>query len=320
MELHLVVSIIFALAIFLIFFGLDRLSASQASTIESRLDRYATRQTPINLPDQPNLNQPKANRLNHLLAASAGSQIATDLARADLKLTVSEYVVFSIISTLAGFLLALIIFRGDAALILAIGGGAAGFYAPRWYVRFLQRKRLSSFNSQLGDTITLLANSLRSGYSLLQSMETVSKELPPPISTEFARVTREIGLGLSIQEALLNLLRRIPSEDLDMMITAVNIQHEVGGNLSEILDTIAFTIRERVRIKGEIRSITAQQKLSATLLSALPLLLGLVLYALNPTYISKLWADLCGWMMLIVGGIMVAAGYLVIQKIVAIEV
>jgi tight adherence protein B len=318
MNPSLVISGLFALGVFLIFFGLDRFSAGQ-TTIESRLDRYAMRQGPA-LPNQPNLNQPKANRLNRLLAASAGSQIATDIARADLKLTVAEYVLLNIASTLIGLLAALLLFQGDARWLLAIAGGVVGFYGPRFYLRYLQQKRLTTFNSQLGDTIVLLSNSLRSGYSLLQSMETVAKELPAPMSVEFTRVTREIGLGLSIQEALANLLRRIPSEDLDMMITAVNIQHEVGGNLADILDTIAFTIRERVRIKGEIRSITAQQKLSGTILSLLPVLLGIVLYAMNPNYISKLWADLCGWIMLLVGGTMIAIGYFVVQRIVAIEV
>ena len=140
------------------------------------------------------------------------------------------------------------------------------------------------------------------------------------MSVEFLRVTREIGLGLTTQEALANLLRRIPSSDLDLMITAINVQHEVGGNLAEILDTIAFTIRERVRIVGEIRSITAQQRLSGTLLSGLPILLGLVLYVLNPSYMSKLWQETCGWVMMGTGLVMIVAGYFAIRKIVSIEV
>ncbi len=320
MDSNLIVSGLFALGIFFIFFGLDILSASQTSTIESRLDRYATRQGTLNLPNQPGLNQPKANRLNRLLAASAGSQIATEIARADLKFTVSEYVLLNIGTTLSGFLLALVLFEGDARYLFAIAGGVVGFYSPRFYIRRLQQKRLQAFNNQLGDTIVLLANSLRSGYSLLQSMETVSKELQPPMSVEFTRVTREIGLGLSIPESLANLLRRIPSDDLDMMITAINIQHEVGGNLADILDTIAFTIRERVRIVGEIRSITAQQRISATILSLLPVLLGVVMYLMTPKYMSQLWSNTCGWIMLFTGGAMIVAGYVVIQKIVSIEV
>ncbi len=317
MELQIAVSVTFAFAVFVTFYGLDQYYSNSASLIESRLDRYAARQATL-IPQGASVHGFRPTRLNRLLAASAGQQIATELARADLKLTTSEYVLLNIGSTLIGFLVGLIIFRGN--FILAIAGAVVGFYAPRWYVRFLQGKRLKAFNNQLGDTIILLSNSLRSGYSLLQSMETVSKELMAPMSVEFARVTREIGLGLTIQEALANLLRRIPSDDLDLMITAVNVQHEVGGNLAEILDTIAFTIRERIRIKGEINSITAQQRLSATLLSVLPILLGLVMYAMNPNYISGLWRDTCGWVMMVVGGIMIIIGYIVIRKIVDIEV
>ena len=318
MEANLIVSIVSGLAIFLIFFGIDRVVAGSNSAIESRLDRYASRPSLSGSPVQTAMMRPTGSNFNRMLAARAGSRIATDLARADLKLTTSEFVLFNIAGILVGFLLGLVIFRAN--MVLALVGAVAGFYAPRWYISFLQRKRLNSFNGQLGDTIILLSNSLRSGYSLLQSMETVSKELAAPMSVEFARVTREIGLGLTIQEALANLLRRIPSDDLDLMITAVNVQHEVGGNLAEILDTIAFTIRERVRIVGEIRSITAQQRLSASLLSVLPIVLGLVLYALNPSYISGLWSNVCGWMMMITGGTLIVIGYLIIRKIVTIEV
>lgn len=318
MDPTLVVSLITGIAVLLIFVGIDRVVESSNSAVESRLDRYASRPTASSPATRGQVMKPQGSKLNQLLAARAGSQIATDLARADLKLTPSEFVLFNIASVLVGYLLGLVIFRGN--VVLALVGAGAGFYGPRWYVSFLQSQRLNSFNGQLGDTIILLSNSLRSGYSLLQSMETVSKELPAPMSVEFGRVTREIGLGLTIQEALGNLLRRIPSDDLDLMITAINVQHEVGGNLAEILDTIAFTIRERVRIVGEIRSITAQQRLSATLLSVLPIILGLVLYALNPSYISGLWSNLCGWIMMITGGTLIIIGYLIIRRIVNIEI
>jgi tight adherence protein B len=318
MNPSLLVSMLAGLAVFLIFFGIDRVIAGSSSMIESRLGRYASRPIGASSSDQIAGRKPQQGRLNRMLAASAGSQIATDLARADLKLTTSEFVLANIACIMIGFLMGLVVFRANLALALV--GAVVGFFAPRWYISFLQRKRLNAFNGQLGDTIILLSNSLRSGYSLLQSMETVSKELPPPISVEFGRVTREIGLGLTVQEALANLLRRIPSEDLDLMITAINVQHEVGGNLAEILDTIAFTIRERVRIVGEIRSITAQQRLSSSLLSILHILLGLVLYALNPSYVSGLWSNLCGWIMMVTGGTLIVLGYFIIRKIVDIEV
>ncbi|HET6261064.1 MAG TPA: type II secretion system F family protein, partial [Chloroflexia bacterium] len=155
-------------------------------------------------------------------------------------------------------------------------GMAVGFFGIDWYVKFRISKRLKDFNAQLGDTISLMANSLRSGYSLLQSMELVSREAPDPIGAEFKRVVREVGLGLSAQDSLNNLLRRMPSDDLDLLITAINIQYEVGGNLAQILDTISHTIRERVRIKGEISVLTAQGRMSGYLITALPGLIGVV--------------------------------------------
>jgi tight adherence protein B len=148
----------------------------------------------------------------------------------------------------------------------------------------------------------------------------VAEQLPDPIAAEFHRVTQEIGLGLHYEEALNNMLRRVPSDDLDLMITAVNIQGRVGGNLAEILDTIGHTIRERIRIKGEIRVLTAQQMISGYILTGLPLALALVLYLINKTYISRMFTDPCGWIMIGVGFLMLFLGFLAIRKIVDIEV
>src|SRR5205814_6395068 len=173
-------------------------------------------------------------------------------------------------------------------VIFTIAGIAVGFFAPDWYVKFRMGKRIKSFNEQLGDTIGLLANSLRSGYSLLQSMELVSRESPDPIGAEFKRVVREVGLGLSPQDALNNLLRRMPSEDLDLLITAINIQYEVGGNLAQILETIGHTIRERVRIKGEIQVLTAQGRISAYVITGLPIVLTSVITLSNTQYVAAM--------------------------------
>jgi tight adherence protein B len=188
------------------------------------------------------------------------------------------------------------------------------------YVKIQQRRRLNAFNDQLGDTINLLANSLRSGYSLLQSMETVARELPAPISEEFARVVREVGLGLSNEQAMNNMLRRIQSDDLDLMITAINVQHEVGGNLAEILEIIGYTIRERVRIKGEIRVLTAQGVISSYVISFLPIAMGLLLFLMNPDYIGAMFTELCGWIMVGVAVTGIVTGFIATQKIVRIEV
>jgi tight adherence protein B len=189
---------------------------------------------------------------------------------------------------------------------------------------------MRAFDGQLSDTLNLWVNALRSGYSVLQAMEAIATELPPPVSVEFERVVQEVRLGLSVAQALDNMYHRVPSEDLDLVITAVNIQREVGGNLAEVLDNISFTIRERVRIKGEIRTLTAQGRISGTIISLLPIGLGLVLYLINPEYVSQLWimeapwifpnVIPCGYVLIGVGGLMIFLGWLAIRKIVSIEV
>ena len=157
----------------------------------------------------------------------------------------------------------------------------------------------------------------------MQALEAVSRELPPPISDEFRRVVQEMQLGVPMETALDNLLRRIPSDDLDFVVTAINVQREVGGNLSEILDSISFTIRERVRIKGEIRVLTAQVRASGTLLSLVPLVLTLILWFLNRDYLMSFFDGpdpICGWLAMGLIVIMIAAGYFVMMKIADIEV
>jgi tight adherence protein B len=320
MEMTIGISVLAFLSIFVLFFGIDRVLSSHSSVIESRLDRYASRPAVDAELLEAAATQPRLVRgLNRMIASRSNSnQLATQLARANVKLTVSEFVLINIAAVLIGFLVALFLTSNN--LILALIGAVVGFYMPRFYVRRLQAKRLDAFNNQLGDTLVLLSNSLRTGYSLLQSMETVSKELPAPISTEFARVVREIGLGLTVQEAMAHLLERINSDDLDLVITAINIQHEVGGNLAEILDTIAHTIRERVRIKGQIRALTASQRLSGNVVALLPVAVGIFLAVFNPSYVSGLWKETCGVGMLVFGAITIISGYFAIRKITDIEV
>ncbi len=250
------------------------------------------------------------------------------LSRADIKLRVTEYLGLVVLSTIAGAAAAYFFFSGQIILVLV--GALVGMRLPRMYLGYAEKKRMNAFNNQLGDTLNLWVNALRSGYSVLQGMETIATELPPPVSVEFERVVQEVRLGLSVEQALNNMYRRVPSEDLDLVITAVNIQREVGGNLAEVLDTISFTIRERVRIKGEIRTLTAQGRASAWIISLLPIALGLLLYAINPGYVSQLWAMEkpfiiegvfpCGWIVLGIGATMIGIGAFAIQKIVQIEV
>ena len=252
-----------------------------------------------------------------LVRRGFGARISDQLAQANLRLTVTEFVVITFLS-IAGLAVAAT-FLFDS-WVFGIFGGIPGYFLPRFYVAFTKRGRLSRFDGQLGDCINLMVNGLRSGYSMLQAMETVAKELPPPISDEFARVVQEVGLGLTAEQSLNNMYRRIPSDDLDLMITAVNVQHEVGGNLAEILDIISFTIRERVRIKGEIRTLTAQAQLSGYIISGLPIALGLLLFMMNRTYMLGMFRHNCGLIMAGVAVLGIVVGFIVMKKITAIEV
>ncbi len=217
---------------------------------------------------------------------SYGDKIARELARADLKFKVAEYFILIATTILVGALFTWFIGNRHpiSALIGAIGGGLA----PGIYVKRQQKQRLQKFNDQLPDMLNLMVNGLRAGYSTMQALEAVSKELPSPINDEFRRVVQEMQIGIPMESALENLLRRIPSDDLDFVVTAINVQREVGGNLSEILDNISFTIRERIRIKGEVRVLTSQVRTSGTVLSLIPFGLTLVLWFLNPDYLMSI--------------------------------
>lgn len=249
---------------------------------------------------------------------SFAEKLQGNLARADLKITAGEFLLANLGTIVMGGSLTYLIF--GTPIHIAIGL-ALGAILPRFYLRMKQRGRLKKFDGQLGDTLAMLANSLRSGYSMLQSMDLVGREMPPPISVEFQRVTREVGLGLTAEEALINMTRRIPSADLDLMVTAINVQREVGGNLSEILDIIATTIRERVKLKGEIKTLTAQQTMAGYIITALPIVLFIFLLGIAPDYMDRFWTWVpCGWIMSGVMIVMMIIGYFVMRKIVAIEV
>jgi tight adherence protein B len=304
-----------------LFFVLSRIMGRSEGKIDDRLDQFVSRQVSSEQALQQGEHAPSklSQSIDQAVAEkSFARKIGTNLARANLKLTVGEYLVLQVTSVIGiGLIFYLVMHQNP---FLALGGLVLGYFLPGFYVKMRQGRRLKDFNNQLGDAINLLANGLRSGYSLLQAMDAVANEMPKPMSEEFQRVVREIGLGITSERAMNNMLRRIPSDDLDLMITAINVQHEVGGNLAEILETISHTIRERVRIKGEIRVLTSQQMISGYVISFLPVGLGLVLFAMNPTYMGKMFTDICGIAMMSVAAIMIIAGFFAIRKIMDIEV
>lgn len=317
------------LLIFLVI-GLVVSLRSDKSMVEERLDRYVEGERQEEEKDRRQASSPVSDWVNDRVTKSSfGENIGRELARADLKMKPGEYIATMVIAAFGlGFILWFVTSRdmSFSGLITAIIGGAIGMMLPRMYVKNQQGKRLIRFNEQLGDMLNLMVNGLRAGYSTMQAMEAVSKELPAPICDEFRRVVQEMQLGVSMQAALDNLLRRIPSEDLDLVVTAINVQREVGGNLAEILDTISYTIRERVRIKGEIRVLTTQVMYSGRFLSMMPLFVMGILYLLNRPYMMEFFNPdnnkniPCGYIALACSALLIISGYAAMNKIGDIEV
>jgi tight adherence protein B len=210
--------------------------------------------------------------------------------------------------------------KGFLSLVVAMPAAMIAWYVPLLTLAFLKAQRLGKLEKQLPTTIDSMAGALQAGSSLPQAMEMASREVPTPIGPEFGIAVREMAVGVPMQEAFANMLNRAPSLDLDMLVTAITIQHRIGGNLSQILRTISHTIRERLRIKGEIAILTAQQRMSGYVVSALPVLIIGVLFIIAPQYISKLFLPGVARMMLIAGIIGMAAGAYALKKIADIEV
>jgi tight adherence protein B len=258
-----------------------------------------------------------SERLNATInRQSFASNIARDLGQANLPLSVPEYILIRIgIVFLAG-LFALFIWRTVYVLPPAM---LIGFVAPIFWLRQRRKRRNQNFGDQLAETVSIIATSLRGGFSLLQSIANASKEAQEPTKSELRRVTQEVQLGLALGQALDNLVARVESDDLDLVVTAIKIHSRVGGNLTHILETISNTIRERTRLQREIRVITSMQRMSSYVIGFLPFALGLIILTINPGYIMKLFQP--GWTLCIPFGALISSiiGFVVIQRIVDIK-
>ena len=303
--LVLVLEAVGALGVFgaVVAVGLAR-TRSRVADLDARVQRFAEAGSGmvISMPtvaDNGGAQERPSGPLGFLLQRFRGRQSATALAaqrnrnanlmealaRADLKLRPMEWYLIRVGTILVLALIGFAIYRSPIfAAILAV----IGFFAPSLVLRFRERRRSRAFNDQLGDVLILLSNGLKAGLSFPQALASISRSANPPVTEEFARATREIQLGVTTDEALHHMVTRIRSEDLDLVVTAVGIQRVVGGNLAEILDSIAFTIRERIRIKGEIRTLTAQARASSYIITGLPIALALLLQAISPSYIAPL--------------------------------
>jgi tight adherence protein B len=300
-------------------------SRTSQSVVEERLGRYSeagyTGQAVVAEGDKAERASPVADFLDRVGEGSnLFDNIAKNLAQADLKFRASEFLMLIVLAAVGMTFIAYII---SSSIPFAILGGIFGAFLPQLYVSRSKSSRLKAFNNQLGDMLNLMVNGLRAGYSTMQAMEAVSKELAPPIAVEFRRVVQEMQLGISMEDSLDHLVRRITSDDLDLVITAINVQREVGGNLAEILDVISYTIRERVRIQGEISALTAQGRATAWVISALPIILVVLLFLINRPYVMQFFNPEtrgCGIPIIVLAGLMVLAGFAIVQKIVKIDI
>jgi len=239
-----------------------------------------------------------------------------ELTKADLPLRGEEFLAFSLAGIGAAVLIAILV---TGSLLMTLLALIVLLPVPYLFIQRARHKRLARLNAQIGDALTIIANSLRSGFSFLQAMELVRKEMPDPIAREFGRTFQEVNLGTPTEQALLNMVERAGSDDLEMVITAVLIQRQVGGNLAEVLDKIAHTMRERIRVKGEIKTLTAQGRISGVVVGLLPVGLALFLSAINPEYLAVLFTTRLGLVMLGVALVAQTTGFLIIRRIVDIR-
>jgi tight adherence protein B len=244
-------------------------------------------------------------------------QVKLEVAQAGLRLRPSEYVAVIALCTLLLPAIALFFTRSLFALSML---GFAGFCFPQVILKLMQAQRKLRFSSQLPDALILIASSIRSGYSFLRAIQVVSDQMPAPISEEFARILKETNLGGSMEASFRNVLKRVPSYDLDLVITAVLIQMQVGGNLADIMDTIAETIRERVKLQREISALTAEGRISGVICFLMPVFLAVVMTILNPDYMQPLYHTSIGLAMLAGAFILQVLGGLIIKKMLSVDV
>jgi len=256
-----------------------------------------------------------------LLGREWAAKAAMDLDQADMHLRVGEYVALRVGCGLFLFAVALMLIPSRPAAV-AMGGllGVLGYLAPAFLVRYRKEKRRNKLEGQLEEALTLVSSSLKAGFGLLQSLDLTAQQIKHPLATELKRAIRDINIGSSTEEALLALSQRANSYDLEIVITAIIIQRTVGGNLGEILDNVTHTMRERARIRGQIRALTSQQRMTGFVLAGLPVAIAGILFLVAGDYMMPLFTTVAGQVLLVAAGVIELIGALIIKRILAIEV
>ncbi|TLS35579.1 type II secretion system F family protein [Pseudalkalibacillus caeni] len=321
-----VVSFVFLTMIF--YFILSRFNGKKRAYL-ARVDKFLPKET-SELPKPAVEKEPRKKQSEYRSFMHTVSKIAKVfrgktfvvkwnqlLMEAGLPLKAEEFFVLRLLGMAAmavvGYILGL-------HVILVFVLAVIGFMAPTIYLKNKKKKRLQKCAEQLPNTLGTMANAMKAGFSFLQAMQMVGKEMPSPLGPEFTSTVGEMNLGVPVEESLGNLLTRLPNEDLKLVVTSLIVQRSTGGNLAELLESIQETIRERVKIQEELKTLTAQGKISALVISLMPVILGFLLNMINPEYFSPLLSHPLGWAMLAAGCFSGIFGWIVIQKIVNVEV
>jgi tight adherence protein B len=294
-------------------------SAGRRDPVEERLRKFGVSENDLTSVDAlPGAARrlPWSGTNRRLATMGLGVRLANALTQADWPLTAAEFVLIVIACFLAGAVL------GTYRLGMAFGGllGLLLAWLPIMILNRQRRRRQQAFTNQIPEILTLLVGALRAGFGISQAMGVIVNQLAPPASLEFSRALRAMALGLPLQRALTDLALRVGTDEITMMVTAITVQHETGGNLAQTLDTIGDTVRDRLRIKGEIRALTASQRLTGYLLAGLPIVLAVILWFIRPNYILALIAPGLMRVMLGIVLLMQIMGFLWISRIVDIEV
>ncbi len=299
-------------------------SRPAAGRLVDRLEAYREeRQVQPGAPEGPKWRTRSYSGLPILSAFLAqfgqSEKVALHLERAGVPLRVGEFYMMRYGVAVLFFLVPFIFNQTILAAFFGVGLAVVGYMLPAIYISSKKKARTARINAQLVEMLGLVSNSLKSGYGLMQSFEFASRQMSPPLSVELKRMLRDVNLGLSAEDGLIALGERVDSPDLDMVLTAMNIQRAVGGNLAEILEKVAFTMRERERIRGEINTLTAQQRMTGIIIGALPVGMGMLFMMINPSYMGLLFTELAGRIMLVMAVGLEILGAVTIKRVLAIE-
>ena len=321
--LALIVALAVMAAVTLAVVGISQMPGSRQRLLSRRLAYLKDGETarPISGGDESLLRPTDRSKLGPLAGILGGSRqvesSALALERAGIPLRVGEYITLRVAVALV---LILVTFLLTGNWLIALPVGVIGYFLPRWYVSRRRRYRQAKISGQLEEMLTLVANSLRSGYGLLQSFEYASRQIAPPLASELKRMLQEANLGAGAEAAIEAMADRIASADMEMVVTAIAIQRTVGGNLAQTLDGVAYTMRERDRIRGEIKTLTAQQRMTGIIIGALPIFVGLAMFAMNPDYMTPLFTETAGKLLLLIAAGMEVAGVFLIRSMMTFEV